>query len=85
MKQVSVREAQHHLARVLALVQEGEEIEITRRDVVVARITPATGKRGAVETAARPNFQARLEMMYGPVPAGTAAAEEIVRGRARDE
>ncbi len=85
MKQMSVREVQHHLARVLALVLEGEEIEITRRDAVVARIIPATGKRGAVAPAPRPDFRARLEMIYGPVPAGTAAADEIVRGRARDE
>ncbi len=85
MRQISVREAQHHLARVLALVQEGEEIEITRRDAVVARIIPATGKRGAVETAARPDFHARLEMIYGAVLPGAPAADEIVRGRARDE
>jgi prevent-host-death family protein len=86
MKQVSVREAQHHLARVLALVQEGEEIEITRRDAVVARIIPATGKRGVVESGSRPDYRARLGAMYGSVvPAGTGAADEIVRGRSHDE
>jgi len=44
MKQVSVREAQHHLARVLAPVADGEEIEIARRNAVVARIVPDTGQ-----------------------------------------
>jgi prevent-host-death family protein len=80
-----VREAQHHLARVLALVQDGEEIEITRRDAVVARIIPATGRRGVSEAAARPNFRARLETINGPIALpGTGAADEIVRGRSRD-
>jgi antitoxin (DNA-binding transcriptional repressor) of toxin-antitoxin stability system len=46
MKHVCVREAQHHLARVLALVEAGEENEITRRQSVVARIIPATGSAG---------------------------------------
>jgi len=86
MKQVSVREVQHHLAAVLARVQEGEEVEITRRDVVVARIVPAVGVRGGIERGSRPNYGTRLRMMYGTDgPAGSAAADEISRGRSRDE
>jgi antitoxin (DNA-binding transcriptional repressor) of toxin-antitoxin stability system len=86
VKQVSVREVQHHLARVLALVQDGEEIEITRRDAVVARIIPATGRRGVLESAARPDYHERLKAIYGSaVPGGAGAADEILRSRSRDD
>ena len=83
MRRVSVREAQHHLARVLAWVQEGEEVEITRRDTVVARIVPASGRCGEGR-ARRPDFEARLSAIFpeGPLP-GSPAADEVSRGRDR--
>ena len=31
MKTASVRDVQHHLSRVLAWVEQGEEVQITRR------------------------------------------------------
>lgn len=40
MKTVSVREAQHNLAKVLRVVEGGESVEIVRRKVPVARLTP---------------------------------------------
>ncbi len=40
MKTVTTREAQHHLARVLEYVEQGEKIIITRRGVKVAKLEP---------------------------------------------
>lgn len=42
---VGVHEAKTHLSRLLERVESGEEIEITRRGAVVARLVPApTGR-----------------------------------------
>lgn len=38
----SIREAKDHMSRLLNLVEEGREVEITRRSKVVARILPAS-------------------------------------------
>jgi prevent-host-death family protein len=39
MKTVTTREAQHHLSKVLELVEAGEEVVITRRGEAVAKLT----------------------------------------------
>ncbi len=38
MKKVTTREAQHHLSKVLEMVEAGEDVVITRRGKAVARI-----------------------------------------------
>lgn len=43
MTSVSVHEAKTHLSRLLRDVEQGREIEITRRNRVVARIVPPEG------------------------------------------
>lgn len=40
MKSASIRKVQHELAAILAEVEQGEEIIITRRDQPVARLSP---------------------------------------------
>lgn len=40
MTSVSVHEAKTHLSRLLRVIEEGGEVEITRRNRVVARIVP---------------------------------------------
>ena len=40
-KSVGVHEAKTHLSRLLEDVERGEEVEITRRGAVVARLVPA--------------------------------------------
>ena len=39
MKKVTTREAQHHLSRVLAMVEQGEEVVITRRGRGIAKLS----------------------------------------------
>ena len=43
MARATVREVQHRLARVLARVSAGEEVLVTKRGKVVARIVRADG------------------------------------------
>lgn len=40
MKSVTIREAQHNLAKILKDVERGETVEILRRSVPVARLSP---------------------------------------------
>ena len=40
MKTASVRELQHHLKRILDVIDHGEEIIITRRNRKIAKIVP---------------------------------------------
>jgi prevent-host-death family protein len=48
MKTASVREVQHNLARVLEMVSRGQEIAVTKRGRVIARIVPARDRRARV-------------------------------------
>lgn len=43
MKTVTTREVQHHFARVLASVEAGEELVVTRRGKEVAKLSPMQG------------------------------------------
>ncbi|MGI8605009.1 MAG: type II toxin-antitoxin system Phd/YefM family antitoxin [Verrucomicrobiales bacterium] len=40
MRTTSIRELQHGMAKVLAWVEEGEQVQIRRRHKVIARIIP---------------------------------------------
>jgi prevent-host-death family protein len=66
-RRVGMRELSQRTARVLALVRDGETVEITDRGKVVARIVPAADDRyaqlvaaGIIRPATRPFDPARL-------------------------
>jgi prevent-host-death family protein len=44
-RQISLRDANQHFARLVREVESGAEIEITRRGEPVARLVPVSGKR----------------------------------------
>jgi prevent-host-death family protein len=78
---VGMRELSQRTARVLALVRNGETVEITDRGKIVARIVPAADDRydqlvaaGVIRPASRPFDSVNL-----PEPAGNPT------GRATDE
>ena len=62
MKTLSVREAQHGFAAMLDMVAAGEDVEITRRHRVVARVVPATRPK---TKAKWPDIMARLRKDFG--------------------
>ena len=43
METATIRQVQHNLAAYVHKVEHGEEVEIRRRNRVVARLVPATG------------------------------------------
>lgn len=75
MKSITVREAQHNLARVLRRVEEGEEIEVVRRKQPVARIVPARSPGDASGTVDWTDLQTRLNRIW---------KGRVARGRSTD-
>ncbi|MBN8248529.1 MAG: type II toxin-antitoxin system prevent-host-death family antitoxin [Verrucomicrobia bacterium] len=47
MKTATVRELRNHYSKVLKWVSLGEEVEVTRRGRVVARVVPAPAPKGS--------------------------------------
>ncbi len=79
MKRASVREVQHGLARILDQVSEGQEIVVTRRGKVVARIVPSLPSR---KPLAWPDSAARLKRLAADgATGGTPPSKIIEEGR----
>jgi prevent-host-death family protein len=49
MKTATVREAQHHLSKLLDELESGEEIVITRRGVEVGKLVPMEARQDPFE------------------------------------
>ncbi len=76
MKTATVRQVQHGLAHVISEVQKGQEIAITKRGKVVARIVPATRPRASL---AWPDSQARMDALTSGKRIKGISASEIIR------
>ncbi len=63
MKTVTVRQLRTEFPKVLAWVNAGQEVTITRRRKVVANLTPAGD--AAKKKPIVPDFRARLHAIYG--------------------
>ena len=59
MRTFSIMETQHHLSRVLRVVESGQSVGITRRKQLVAKIIPGQAE---VEL---PNFVSRARSVWG--------------------
>ncbi len=78
MKKASVRDLRYRFSAVEDLLSEGEEIQITKRKRIVARLLPA-GQDTAVR---RPDFLARLRKIY-KTPLKVSGAELLSSERSR--
>ena len=75
-KSVSVRELQQNLKRVIARVERGEVVEVTRRRRPVARLAPVKRSRPVREW---PDLEARTRAVFGDrtvTPGGSAVVIE---------
>lgn len=73
---VSIRELQQHLRRVMARVERGETVEVTRRRRPVARLAPVKSRH---PEAPWPDLEARTRAVFGErvvIPGGTDAVME---------
>jgi antitoxin (DNA-binding transcriptional repressor) of toxin-antitoxin stability system len=77
MRKASIRDLRYHFSEVEELLREGEEIQITKRKRVIARLVPA--KKPV--PSRRPNFLARLRKIYRGKPMKISGAELVSRER----
>jgi len=59
MKKASVRDLRYDFSKIERALRAGEEIQITKRKRVIARLIPERA------TTDRPDFMARLRQIYG--------------------
>ncbi len=81
MRCITVREAQHNLAKVLLEVESGGKVEILRRKIPVARLVPVRGTAGVLEPVDWAGHEEEMSSVWGGKPvAGVAAVLEDLRG-----
>jgi antitoxin (DNA-binding transcriptional repressor) of toxin-antitoxin stability system len=79
MKKATIRDLRYRFPAVEAALAEGEEIEITRRKRVIARLLPPKAKG----THKRPDFLRRLKAIYGGRVQAVSGAELVSQERGR--
>lgn len=76
MKTASVRELRSEFPKVMAWVDAGEDVVITKRRKVVARLSPATDS--SKQKSPLPDFRKRQQEIYGDHEVSAEAMAEIV-------
>jgi antitoxin (DNA-binding transcriptional repressor) of toxin-antitoxin stability system len=78
MKKASVRDLRYGFKKIERLLCQGEEIQITKRRRIIARLVP----EGA-ETAEAPDFLARVRTIYGSESLAVSGAQLVTEDRNR--
>jgi antitoxin (DNA-binding transcriptional repressor) of toxin-antitoxin stability system len=79
MKKASVRDLRYAFKKIERLLHQGEEIQITKRRRVIARLVPENAQR-AREI---PDFLGRLRTIYGDQVLPVSGAELVAEDRSR--
>ena len=79
MKKASVRDLRYEFKKIERLLHRGEEIQITKRRRVIARLVPETLQNPTV----LPDFLSRLHANYGEEIPATSGAELVAEDRKR--
>ena len=74
MKNASVQQLPEQWAEILRWVAAGEEVQLTEKDQVVARVVPVT-------PAVTPDFLARAQAVWGEAPAGKPLSALVAEAR----
>jgi len=75
---ISVRELQQNLKRVMARVERGQVIEVTRRRRAVARLAPV---RATTPVSPWPDLDARAHAVFGDRILTPGASEVLAESR----
>jgi len=79
MKKATVRDLRYDFPRIERLLRDGEEVEITKRQQVIARLVPERTARARQ----LPDFLGRLKAIYGNKVLPTTGTEIVSRDRDR--
>ena len=77
MKTASVQQVPQRWPEILRWVAEGEEVQLTEQDKVIAKVVPAA--------ALQPDFLARAKAVWGEQPSGKALSAVIAEARGSGE
>ena len=80
MKSATVRDLRYRFPEVERLLRHGEEVQITKRKRVIARLLPVPSS----VPSRRPDFLARLKRIYGNKVLKVSGAELLAEERTRD-
>jgi antitoxin (DNA-binding transcriptional repressor) of toxin-antitoxin stability system len=78
MKTISVRDLRYDFPRVESLLRSGEELKITKRRKVIARLVPE-----ALTSTILPDFMAQMRAIYGNECSPVSGAEVVSMDRDR--
>jgi antitoxin (DNA-binding transcriptional repressor) of toxin-antitoxin stability system len=78
MKKASIRDLRYAFKKIERLLRQGEEIQITKRRRVIARLVPES--KQPVEV---PDFLGRLREIYGEEVLATSGAQLLAEERSR--
>ena len=79
MKKASVRDLRYEFKKIERLLRQGEEVQITKRRRVIARLTPESPQ----PPAEMPDFLRRLRAIYGAKALPTSGAQLVAEDRNR--
>jgi antitoxin (DNA-binding transcriptional repressor) of toxin-antitoxin stability system len=79
MRTASLRDLRYAFKKIERLLRQGEEIQITKRRKVIARLVPENGQ----PPAELPDFRARLRAIYGDNVLPVSGAEIVSWDRDR--
>jgi antitoxin (DNA-binding transcriptional repressor) of toxin-antitoxin stability system len=79
MKTASIRDLRYSFKKIERLLRQGEEIQITKRRRVIARLVPENGDT----PHELPDFLGRLRRIYGDKMLKVSGAELIAQDRSR--
>jgi len=79
MKRATVRDLRYDFKKIERLIHQGQEVEITKRRRVIARLVPEVGP----DPHPMPDFMARLKSIYGDKVLAVSAAELVAKDRDR--
>jgi antitoxin (DNA-binding transcriptional repressor) of toxin-antitoxin stability system len=79
MKKATVRDLRYRFSVVEDLLSEGEEVQVTKRKRIIARLLPVQPSA----SPRRPDFLARLKKLYRGKPRKVTAAELLSSERGR--
>ena len=79
MAKASIRDLRYQFGKIERLLQQREEVQITKRRKVIARLVPEKLQAAP----AKPDFMARLHKIYGHKAMATTGAELVAEDRER--
>lgn len=80
MRKASVRDLRYAFKKIERLLHQGEEIQITKRRRVIARLVPESEQVAAAEV---PDFMGRLRAIYGDKLLAVSGADLLSEDRRR--